>query len=452
MNPLIIKQNQEIGLKLKDSRQSLFLSKEQLDEIRLIKLKSILKFAKENSKWYANTLKHIDVESFSIDRLSEIPVLTKEILMQNWNDIVTDPNLNLDKVEEHVLKMQSDTDQLYLEGKYHVLVTSGTSGLRGVFVYNWDEWVTYCLMFKRYGVRGQNPMVKTKVAFIAIPDIVYGSISLTKTFQSKNVSIYSIPITLPEKELISQLNTLQPDVLMSNPSGILNLCNKVNEGNLKISPKVISVGSEPFYQPIRELILKTWPGVDIYNTFGSTEGVAAINCSPNMHEMHLNDDLCIIEPVDYENKLVKFDMPSNKIFITNLFNQTLPLIRYEIPDSVIFLDKKCECGVAHQLIKEPQARPSSNFIYNGKIQIPSVAFSAPLLYERGITEYQVIQTLDGANIKVVINNHVKFDTLASIISNNLKQYGLKKSKISFFEVSDFKYLGAGKISRFIALS
>src|SRR6266436_5075795 len=52
---------------------------------------------------------------------------------------------------------------------------------------------------------------------------------------------------------------------------------------------------------------------------------------------------------------------ADKIYVTNLFNHTLPLIRYEITDEVTLLDEPCRCGSGHRLIADPQGRLDDTF-------------------------------------------------------------------------------------------
>jgi len=62
--------------------------------------------------------------------------------------------------------------------------------------------------------------------------------------------------------------------------------------------------------------------------------------------MHLPDDLAIIEPVDRYGNVVAPGQPADKVLLTNLYNRTQPLIRYEITDAMTVVAGTCECGCA----------------------------------------------------------------------------------------------------------
>jgi phenylacetate-CoA ligase len=71
--------------------------------------------------------------------LAALPVLTKETLVERFDEIVTDPRVGLAGVEAHLAG--PDATQPYL-GQFHVFSTSGTTGLRGLMVFDRDDMAT----------------------------------------------------------------------------------------------------------------------------------------------------------------------------------------------------------------------------------------------------------------------------------------------------------------------
>src|SRR5215218_809165 len=72
--------------------------------------------------------------------LSELPVLSKEMVMERFDELVTDPTVRLADVEAHLATL-SGGDEL-LDGRYRVASTSGSTGRRGLFLWNPGEWAT----------------------------------------------------------------------------------------------------------------------------------------------------------------------------------------------------------------------------------------------------------------------------------------------------------------------
>lgn len=71
--------------------------------------------------------------------LRELPVLTKVELMKNWDDIITDRSVKLVDVQNFLKKLQGDR---LFKNRYYVNSTAGSSGLKGIFIYNLEEWLT----------------------------------------------------------------------------------------------------------------------------------------------------------------------------------------------------------------------------------------------------------------------------------------------------------------------
>lgn len=61
--------------------------------------------------------------------MDKLPVLSKKILMDRWDEIVTDRSLNRDAVLSF---LEDLTEPARLNGRQFVATTSGTTGLKGV--------------------------------------------------------------------------------------------------------------------------------------------------------------------------------------------------------------------------------------------------------------------------------------------------------------------------------
>jgi phenylacetate-CoA ligase len=73
--------------------------------------------------------------------------------------------------------------------------------------------------------------------------------------------------------------------------------------------------------------------------------------------MHLFEDLVITEVVDEDNRPVPPGIYGEKVLVTVLFSRTLPLIRYEMSDSLRPANSPyCPCGHPFALIDGVQRR------------------------------------------------------------------------------------------------
>src|SRR5690348_16901253 len=106
-------------------RERLYWPRERLRELRQQALRRLLLVACERSPWHRARLQGIDVASFSEERLGSIPPMTKTDLMANFDAIVTDRRLTLNRVEDHLAGLKADA---YLLGSYHAVASGGSSG------------------------------------------------------------------------------------------------------------------------------------------------------------------------------------------------------------------------------------------------------------------------------------------------------------------------------------
>ncbi|KTD10909.1 coenzyme F390 synthetase [Legionella gratiana] len=441
-------------------QEAVYYSKEILEDLINQRLRALLLHAKSKSPWYKKTLAKINIENFTKERLEELPTINKTILMENWDAIVTNPKLSLALIEKHLSKKNDKIDTLYLFSHYQVVSTGGSSGKRGVFIYDWDEWITFRTAFIRYPLYNyeRTQMVTTKlnanskIVSLFVTNTAIAAYSLAKTFERYNENMYFLPMAItPLNVVITRLNQIMPDILTASPSYIHKVCQLIQKGQIKIEPKFIFVGGEPLFEQTLDLIKETWPNVDIFNVFGCTEGMVGLNCRANTDEMHLNDDQCIVEPLDEQNRPVGKGIMASKVYITNLYNYTLPLIRYENSDEILFLNKTCDCGIQHQLIKAPKGRPGCDFNYPGNIFVHHSLFLGALLTEKNIQEYQVEQTIDGVNIRVVTTGFINKLQLQENIRLRLSKVGFHNATVTIIEVPEIKYLYSGKLNRFIPL-
>ena len=207
--------------------------------------------------------------------------------------------------------------------------------------------------------------------------------------------------------------------------------------------------AEPLLPEIRAAAEAAW-GVRVGNLYGVSEGGgAAVPCAHN--RSHLSEDLMIVEPVDEAGRPVAPGTHAAKIYLTNLYNRTLPLIRYEITDEVTILAQPCPCGSAHRCIADIQGRLDDVFIYAGRRVHPHV-FRSVLAQHAGVIEYQVRQTDDGARIALRCAAPVDLQAIRRQTTRALAGLGLTRPAV---EVEAVDHLprdpGTAKLKRFIPI-
>ena len=138
---------------------------------------------------------------------------------------------------------------------------------------------------------------------------------------------------------------------------------------------------------------------------------------------------------------------SDKVYVTGLFNTTLPLIRFELTDQVTLLDRPCPCGSAHRLIADVQSRLDDVFTYPGGQVVHPIVFASVLGRDRGTVEYQVRQTPAGAQV-LVVGTPADPAGLGRRLATELGRLGLPDPAVEVRPVATLDRQATGKVRRF----
>lgn len=412
---------------------------------RTLALRMLLRSAIARSAWHRSRLSGFDLDSISCAQISELPIMTKSDLMSNFGSIVADRRLSLGRCEEHLERTPGE----YLFDEFQVVASGGSSGQRGVFVYGWDEWVSCYASTVRFQVREWNSdptlaEVPRITAVVAASSPTHISAALSKTFSGGVNARRLFPVSLPMDQIVSGLNELQPTVLMGYSSFLPHLAHEARAGRLRITPRRIVAISEPLLPESRAFIEDVWP-VRIANGYGMSEGMFSGFCG---HSVHLPDDLCIVEPIGADGQTVGPGEISHRILLTNLYNLTQPLIRYELTDQLAVVDGDCRCGSMFTRIADPQGRLDDVFIYANDLTIHPHVFRTALGTVKAIVEYQVRQTQAGARIAIVSNDPIDTAALGSRICGALVALGLSEAHVDIELVGELPRPPSGKLKRF----
>src|SRR5436190_17788978 len=102
------------------------------------RLRDLVVHAQQHSSWYRERLAKVDVDGLSGDDLSSLPTMTKIEMMEHWDDFVCDPKLTLAGVTAH-LDTMARRGPCLLADRYLPMVTGGSTGTRGVFVWALED-------------------------------------------------------------------------------------------------------------------------------------------------------------------------------------------------------------------------------------------------------------------------------------------------------------------------
>jgi phenylacetate-CoA ligase len=364
------------------------------------RLNELVAFVRKNSRFYAEKYRGLPEV---ITDVRQLPPVTKIELMEHFDDVVTDASVRKVDVSKYIADL-GNIGKPYL-GKYMVWTTSGTTGTPGIFLEdkNWDAVITAVNVLRMGGewytgdvIRGMMKKGGNSASIFAGNGHFLGVTMLERqrsTNRSRAKRIQLIPVTLPIAEIVRRLNEFQPAMFSGYASALGLLAQEQLEGRLNIQPSIVISSAEPLSPEDRARITSAF-GVPPRNNYGCSEGgVMAYECK--LGHMHLNADWIIFEPVDAANNPIPTGQLSDKLFITNLANRVMPIIRYEMGDRVSLSPEMCSCGTTLPVLNvEGRTDEVLRFTSSGGQSIPvlPLALWSVIKETPGVLKFQAIQT------------------------------------------------------------
>jgi phenylacetate-CoA ligase len=432
---------------LEDHVARLDWSRRQIEDYQNHRLRALLAYARERSPFHARRLLPLDPSCASVADLASLPMMTKQEAQQQWDAIVTAPDLDRHRAE-HILAEQQWFS--YTPGDQQIFSSGGSSGVRGVYVWDWQFFVSAaCLAWRmqaREERRGNSPPARLAVLEAGVPP--HASTPLFDIPTASGMETVVIAAGAPFDEVLAAVAAAQPTHLVGYPTVIGGLARAAMAGDLRIEPVRVSTNSEPLLDEDRQSVREAW-GAPLHNVWGSTEiGVQAVGCGHD-EGLHICEDEIILERVDDGGWPVGPDEPAARTLATGLSNWTFPFIRYDLGDQVMSLAGECACGSAFARVADVGGRRDDDFRY-GATTVPPIAFRHVLGTDPRVFEYQVAQTATGADIVVV--GAPDADALTCSLIAALRRYGLSEPTIQI-RVADGlqRHQASGKLRRFIPL-
>jgi phenylacetate-CoA ligase len=235
-------------------------------------------------------------------------VLTKAMVMEHFDQLVTDPAVTLADVEAHLAALASNKR---LHGRYWVAATSGTTSRRGIFLWDLDEWIEVLGSYNRsldWAGATASLTRRVRMAVVSSTTPWHQSARVGATVYSPWVQTLRIESGDPLEHILERLDRFQPQVLVGYASMLRLLAFEQLAGALAIAPEVLFSASEILTGETRRRIQQAW-GRSPFDVYAATE-TAGIAAECQVHTgLHLFEDLVITEVVDGDNQPVPLGSP-----------------------------------------------------------------------------------------------------------------------------------------------
>ena len=388
----------------------------QLNAYQAESLRRLREYAYAHSPFYQRFHK-----GFFDRPLNELPVLTKAMLMENFDDFVTDRSIHLDRLRAFAA---AQTDHRLFLDWYEVTATSGSSGHPGFFLFDEQEWRTIVASFARgqeWSGAKVDLLQRRKMATVASvsPWHISSQVAVTaKTWWTPSIRIAASD---PLESIVQQLNDNQPNLLIAYTSMARILAEEQLAGRLHIKPEKTFTSSEVLTEETRRRIKLAW-GDEPFNQYGTTETADIAAEHIGCRHMHLFEDLAIVEVVDEDNQPVPPGTYGAKLLVTTLFSRTQPLIRYEINDSIRLGTEPCPSGLPFTILESIQGRIEEELRLpaqsGGRIAIQPLVFTR-IMDILPISSWQIVQ--DENDQLTVFLSGLRDETVDATLAETLMQ-------------------------------
>jgi phenylacetate-CoA ligase len=219
--------------------------------------------------------------------------------------------------------------------------------------------------------------------------------------------------TTPLPEIVEVLNRDQPEAIFTAPSVAGRLAEQQPEGSLAIAPRQVVLAGEVLSDNVIARISSAW-AIELYQVYASTEALMLATESADRVGLHISEDLVVLEVVDGHDRPVPPGVPGYKVLLTSLVNQTLPLIRYELADTVTLADGPDPSGRPYQRIERVDGRnddvlrlPAAG---GGEVMVLPHRLRAPFAQLGDVLEYQIVREPQRLVVRLVLRPDAATET------------------------------------------
>jgi phenylacetate-CoA ligase len=374
-------------------------SRDQLLAHQRERLRALLRHAAAASPYYREVLGGAAADP-DVD-LAALPTLSKEVLVERFDDIVTDRRLRRADIDAHLAGPAGAEPHL---GEYSLFSTSGTTGLRGLVAYDREDMALGIGVSLRAMAR-QGITPATRLVAIGSPDPLHLSRRLFDVFQAGREGAPSLSVLTPLPEMVRALNAYRPEALVGYPTVAALLADEQLEGRLDIAPRILAFGSEPVTDDVVRRVVAAW-GVRPANVYATTEAPIVACSSPQDPCLDVAEDLVVVEVVGASGRPVPPGTPGERVLVTNLAGRAVPLIRYELGDVVTPAAGPSPAGRPYRRLAAVEGR-SGDLLHlpardGGTVAVHGFRLGRPLASFREVCRFQFGLEPGGLSLEVVL--------------------------------------------------
>lgn len=422
------------------------MSRAEIEEIQLQKLKKLVKYCMDNVPFYNKRLTEAGVSADKIKTLSDIqyiPYTTKADMRDTYPfGLFAQPLKKITRIH----------------------ASSGTTGKPTVVGYtqnDLDMW-SDC-MARLCAAAGASDESIVQICFGY--GLFTGALGLHYGLEKLGATVIPSSSGNTEKQIML-MQDFQTNTLVATPSYAQYIGELAKEKGVldKIHLKLGLLGSEGCTEEMRSQIEKTL-GMFVTDNYGMSElmgpGVSG-ECSYRCG-MHINEDHFLAEIIDPKTGAVLPKGSEGELVVTTLSKEGIPILRYRTKDITEIDYEPCKCGRTFARMAKPRGRSDDMLKIRGVNVFPSQIESVLMGFDQIAPHYQLVLTrsncADHLEVKVelsnncsseIIENYSKLEELHDKIHHDLKTVLGIETKVTLVEYKSLERF-QGKAKRVIDL-
>lgn len=343
-----------------------FAGEEDLKSLQNKRLQALVGHCYAHVSYYTRLFDSLNLKPQDIktrEDLSKLPVLTKQMVRDNYKDLISDD------IENRHYQNGSTGGSTGTPMQFKKDL--GTWNMAWASSFRAWEWYGYHLGEKMMTLGGNSLVRKRKI--MALKD-VFDQVIM------RNLKRSSADVTDEAMQAhYEAYMRYKPNALRGYASSLVILARYIDKNKLPvIAPKVILTTGEILMPEYRETLERVFQ-CSVYDEYGAGDGgVNAHECTLK-DGLHISEERCVVEITDKNGNVLK-DGEIGFVTTTDLGNYAFPFLRYQVGDMAYINPEKCTCGRQSRVLGQVIGR-AGKLLYN-KQGVPISPTMLPIMLYR----------------------------------------------------------------------
>ncbi len=386
---------------LTELEESQWWPRERIEELQSGRLQQLMQHVYDSVPYYRHQMVNHGLTPSRIrssQDLSRLPVLTKDIVRTQRNDLIAEG---------------------FPRGELRLSTTSGSTGTPLTFYGTYADQVNHGVARTQRALGWAGLKIGDAQTHVGRPYDYYedrGSLSRNFGMRARRMTQID-PNSLTEEALpriVSRLARARPHALTGYPSCLAVIAAFIEQaGNQPLTLKSVVPGGEQLTDQHRRLMTRGF-SVEPYSKYSTSEVFDIASECVAHSGLHIAAEDMVVEIVDDDGMPVTQGQPG-RVLVTNLHNYGMPLIRYDIGDTGTLLAETCPCGRELPRLGGLLGRNNTYLYTRSGQRISPGALYLDRLTSLPVLQYQIVQEdLDSVTMNLVLSTTMSPEELAAL--------------------------------------